>query len=69
MTHVFRHAALDLDSDRLAKTASPQLRFDGTQEIVGLVFLQIEIGVARDAEKIRIAHVHAGEQDVEMMRD
>ena len=69
IANVVGHAALDLESHRFAEPAPPQLRLDRAQEIVGLVLLQIEVGVARDAEEIRVADVHSGEEPVEMVRD
>ena len=57
-----------------SRTGSPKRRRCSSdsiarKQIVGFVFLQIEVGVARHAEEIRLANVHAGEERVEMMRD
>ncbi len=69
IAHVLRHAAFDLEPHRLAEAAAAQLRFDRAQQIVGFVFLQVEVGVARDAEEVRVAHVQSREEPVEVVRD
>ena len=66
---MFRHAAFDFKANRLAEAPPAQLGFDCSQQIVGFVFLDVEVGVARDAEEIRRAHVHARKERRHVVRD
>ena len=64
-----RHRALDLEADGLAEPAPPQLLLDGEQQVVGLVLLDREVGVAGHAEEVVLQDLHAGEQGVEVGLD
>ena len=66
---VLRHRRLDLEPHRFAEPAFAQLRLDRAQQIVGLVLLQVEIGVARDAEEVGRRHAQAREQRLQVVRD
>ena len=63
------HAGFDFEPHGFAETALAQFGFDRAQQIVGFVFLKIEVGVARDAEAIRRVDLHAGKERVEIVRD
>ena len=64
-----RHRPLHLEPDRLAEPASPELLLDRHQEVVGLVLLDREVGVAGDPEQVRLDDLHAGEQVLEVGLD
>ena len=64
-----RHRPLHLEPDRLAEAASPELLLDRHQEVVGLVLLDREVGVAGDAEQVRLDDLHAREQVLEIGLD
>ncbi len=64
-----RHRALDLEADRLAEAASSELLLDRHDEVVGLVLLDGEVGVAGDPEQVRLEDLHAAEQEVEVRLD
>ncbi len=56
------------------RTGSPKRRRRNSDSIArkrssASFFLQIEIGVARHPEQVRVAYVHAREEAIEMMRD
>jgi len=51
LAHRGRHGLVDFESDRVAKPPSPQLLFEGQHQIVGLVFLELQIGVAGDRKR------------------
>ena len=51
---------LHFEAHRLAEAPFAQFRLDRAQQIVGFVFLQVEVGVARDAEEVRRGHVQPG---------
>ena len=46
------HRALDLEPDDLAEAAPSQLLLDGQQQVVCLVFLDRQVGVAGDPEEV-----------------
>ena len=60
---------LDLEADRLAEPAPTQLHLDRREQVVGLLLLEGQVGVAGDAEGDRLQDVHAGEQVVEVGGD
>ena len=68
-TRVVRHRPLDLEADDVAEAPATQLLLDRHQEVVGLVLLDREVGVARDAEQVVGEHLHAREQHVEVRGD
>ena len=63
------HRPLDLEPDRLAEAASPDLLLDREQEVVGLVLLDRDVRVAGDAEQVGLEDLHAPEQLVEVRLD
>ena len=64
-----RHGALDLEAHDLAEAAPAQLLLHGHEQVVGLVLLDVEVGVAGDAEEVVRLHLHAREEHVEVGRD
>ena len=64
-----RHRALDLEADRLAEAAPAKLLLDGQEEVVRLVLLDRQVGVASDPEQVRLEDLHAAEQEVEVGLD
>ena len=64
-----RHRALDLEADRLAEAPPAELLLDRQEQVVGLVLLDREVGVAGDPEEVRLEDLHAAEQEVEVGLD
>ena len=64
-----RHRALDLDADGLAEPSPSELLLDRHQEIVGLVLLDRQIRIPRDAEEVVLLNVHPGEEKVQIGLD
>ena len=62
------HARADLEAHDLAEAAPAQLLLDGAQQVVGLV-VDLEVGVARDAEDVVVDDLHAREERVEVLGD
>ena len=54
-----RHGALHLEADRRAEAATPELLLDREQQVVGLVLLDLEVGVAGDPEEVAVDDLHA----------
>jgi hypothetical protein len=69
VAQLFRHPVFDFKSHGLAEAALAKFGFDHREEIVGLVFLQVEVGVARHAERIRCLDRHPGEELAQVVRD
>ena len=63
------HRPLDLEPDGLAEAPAPDLLLDREQEVVGLVLLDRDVGVAGDAEQVGLEDLHAPEQLVEVRLD
>ena len=63
------HRPLDLEADGLAEAPAPDLLLDREQQVVGLVLLDRDVGVARDPEQVRLDDLHAPEQLVEVRLD
>ena len=65
-----RHAAVDLEAHRVGEPA-PALQpgLDRREEVLGLVLLEIEIGVARDPERAPREDLHPREEPLEMGAD
>ena len=59
---------LDLEADGLAEAPAAQLHLDGREQVVGLLLLDGEVGVAGDPERDVVDDVHPGEQLVEVRR-
>ena len=66
---VVAHVGADLEAEGLAEAAAAQLHLDGDEEVVGLVLLEGQVGVAGDPEGVVGADRHAGEEAVEVGRD
>ena len=67
--HRRRHRLVDLEPDGLAKPPPPELLLDRQHQIVGLVFLELEIGIARHPEEVRLVDRHAREEQVQVGGD
>ena len=59
----------DLEAHRPAEPATAQLHLDRGEQVVGLLVLEREVGVAGDAERRRLLDHHADEQRVEVGGD
>ncbi len=64
-----RHRALHLQADGRPEAPLAELLLDGHQEVVGLVLLDGQVGVARDAEEVVFQHLHAREEGIQVGRD
>ena len=62
LTHFGISAGVEFQSHGASESASTQFHFDGLQKIVGVLVLQREVGVARDAKSRGSADRHPGEQ-------
>ena len=69
VAHALRHRLVDGDADDGAEAAPADELLDGLEEVVGLQLLDGELGVARHAERVRLQHLHAGEQRREVGGD
>ena len=54
-----RHRPLDLEPDGRAEPPPAELLLDGQQEVVRLVLLDREVGVAGDPEEVVLLDLHA----------
>src|SRR5581483_3467143 len=63
------HPGVDLEPHRPAEAALAELHLDGGQEVVGLLVVDHEVGVAGDPEGVPALHVHAGEEHREAFAD
>ena len=63
------HGPLDLEPHGLAEAPAPDLLLDRDQQVVGLVLLDRDVGVAGDAEQVGLEDLHAPEQLVEVRLD
>ena len=59
---VRRHRPLDLEPDGLAEASAAELLLDRQQQVVRLVLLDREVGVAGDPEEVVLLDLHAAEQ-------
>ena len=67
---LLRHRRVDLEPDRLGRAAAPQeLGAQRREQVLGLVDLDLDVGVARDAEDVERLDLHAREEQVEVRRD
>ena len=64
-----RHRPLDLEPDGRAEPTAPELLLDRQQQVVRLVLLDREVGVAGDPEEVVLHDLHAREQGVEVGLD
>ena len=60
---------LDLEPDGRTEATPGQLLLEGGEEVLGVVLLDLEVLVARDAEAEVLLHEHPGEELVEVARD
>ena len=63
------HVVADLEPDRRTEAAAQQLGLERLDEVLGLVLLDHDVLVAREAERVVIEDLHAGEEVVEVVRD
>ncbi len=63
------HVVGDLEPDRRPEPAAQQLGLERLDEVLGLVLLDHDVLVAREAERVVVEHLHAGEEVVEVVRD
>ena len=66
---VVAHVVGDLEADRPLEPAAAQLHLDRFEQVVGLLLLEREVGVAADPERRPLLDDHADEQPVEAGRD
>ncbi len=65
-----RHRARDLEPDSRGRPLPiPQHQFQSDEEIVRLVDLDLDVGVARDPERVVLDQRHPGEQLIEVGGD
>jgi len=60
---------VDLEAHRPAEAAAAKLHLHGGQQIVGLVLLQGQVGIAADPEEVVTLDLHAREERVQMGGD
>ncbi len=60
---------LDLEADRRPEPAAHELALEGLQQVLGVVLLDLDVLVARDAEGVGLLDLHAREQRVEVRGD
>ena len=63
------HVVADLEPDRRTEAAPQELGLERLDEVLGLVLLDHDVLVAREAEGVVIEDLHAGEEVVEVVRD
>ena len=63
------HRALHLEAHRLAEAPAPDLLLDREQQVVRLVLLDRDVGVAGDPEEVGLQDLHAPEQLVQVRLD
>ncbi len=64
-----QHAGGDLQPDDIGEFAVAQGRLDHRQQIVGLLFSMVRVGISDDAEKFAVLDNQAGKQIVEIVGD
>ena len=69
LAHLVGDVVADLEADGSAELAAAQLDLDGRQQVLGLLLLEGEVGVAAHAEGGRGLHLHPGEQLAEVRGD
>ncbi len=52
----------DLEADGRAEPPAGQFAFEGLEEVLGLVLLDLQVGVAGHPEQVGVHHLHAGEE-------
>ena len=69
VAHLVGDVGVDLEPDGPAEPAPAQLDLDRGEQVVGLLLLEGEVGVAGDPERELLLDDHAGEQLVEVGGD
>ena len=69
LAHLVGDVGADLEAHGPAELAAPQLDLDRGEQVVGLLLLEGEVGVAGDPEGVGGLDLHAGEQLVEVGGD
>ena len=64
-----RGCLLDLEAHGATEAAAAQLHLDGGEQVVGLLLLERQVGVAGDPERAVLVELHAGEQLGELRGD
>ena len=64
-----RHRVTDLEPDRPPEATTTELDLDRGEQVVGLVLLEREVGVAGDPERRDLADLHAGDELVQVSGD
>ena len=64
-----RHRPLDLEPHGRAEASTAELLLDREEQVVGLVLLDLEVGVARDPEEVVLLDLHPVEEGVEVGLD
>ena len=67
--HVVVDVLGDLEPHRRAEPAPGQLLLQRVEEVLGVVLLDLEVLVAGDPEGVVLAHLHAGEEVLQVGRD
>ena len=60
---------LDLEPDGRAEAAAQQLLLERSEEVLGVVLLDLDVLVAGDAEAVDLEHLHAGEEPAQVLAD
>ena len=69
LQHVVGDRRGDLQPDRRAEPAPGQLPFQGLEQVLVAVLVDLHLGVAGDPEQVALDHLHAGEQLPQVHRD
>src|SRR4029453_17247080 len=70
LEHPWIHVVLDLEPDRRAPyLATQQLLFQRKEQVLRVVFLNLDIFVARHPESVVLHDLHPAEELIEMMSD
>ena len=69
LEHLIAHRVGDFEAHGAVEPAAAQLHLNGLEEVVGLLLLDREIGVASHAERRRLADHHPRKQAVEVGHD
>ena len=69
LQHVLAHRVGDLEPHRRPEPAAGQLAFERLQEVLVAVLLDLDVGVAGDAERVHLGDLHAGEQLAQVRGD
>jgi len=64
--HVVGDVVLHLEPHGTAEAAAAQLELDRRQEILGVLVVERQVGVAGDAEDVRVLDLHASKQPVQV---